>query len=107
MPTEEIYLPDAYAVVIKYALAKGDKNLNERPGLVYYRFGDEWELWANPHREIYKTPLGVNVDPFTFYVEFNGFPAGVLAPNGGWIAAGDLANEDSFIEAVKAETPID
>lgn len=36
-------------------------------------------------------------------VSFNGWPAGVIDPNGGIIAAGEIANEDTFIEAVESD----
>ena len=36
------------------------------------------------------------------YVEYNGFPAGLLTPMGdGCIAAGEAANEDTFIAALR------
>lgn len=48
---------------------------------------------------------GVTVEPFHCYIEFNGWPAGVVAPWGGVIAAGDVANEAAFLAAVKARMP--
>ncbi len=36
------------------------------------------------------------IDPFTAHVSWNGFPAGVIDPSGGVIAAGELANEEAF-----------
>jgi len=39
-----------------------------------------------------------NISPFTLAISWGGFPAGILDYNGGVIAAGDAANEDTFIE---------
>lgn len=36
--------------------------------------------------------------PFQIGVQWNGFPAGAIGPFDGVIAAGELANEDSFIK---------
>jgi hypothetical protein len=38
----------------------------------------------------------------TCMVTYNGWPAGMLGPFGGIIAAGDAANERSFIDALRA-----
>jgi hypothetical protein len=42
-----------------------------------------------------------DLEPYQAMVEFNGFPAGIIDPNGGVLAAGDAANEDTFREWLK------
>jgi hypothetical protein len=55
-----------------------------------------WEVQLNPTNE----PLE-GVDPFTAVVAWNEWPAGVVDPNGGVIAAGAVANLDTFLEWLK------
>lgn len=43
-----------------------------------------------------------SIAPFHILVEYNGFPAGIIGPGDGVIAAGERANEDAFIAALKA-----
>jgi hypothetical protein len=42
-----------------------------------------------------------DVPPHHAVIFFNGWLAGTLSPFDGWIAAGEAANEDSFIKAVR------
>lgn len=37
-----------------------------------------------------------NFDPYTAFITWGGFPAGIVTPGGGVIAAGSAANEDTF-----------
>ena len=41
------------------------------------------------------------LEPYHFAIWFNGWPAGIGNPYGGEIAAGELANETTFLEALK------
>jgi hypothetical protein len=43
-----------------------------------------------------------DVAPVHAAIFYNGWLAGVLSPAGGWIAAGEGANESTFIEDMKA-----
>ena len=58
---------------------------------------DRWVVKVNGHREQVES-----VPPFSALLEFNGWPAGIIDPFGGTIAAGELANEDTFIAAMEA-----
>ena len=62
---------------------------------------EQWWIAINPHDEKLKCSHGPVVEPFTMYVEFNGWPAGIVTMNGGMFAAGSAANEDAFIDALK------
>ena len=46
--------------------------------------------------------MGAEVPPLNIAVFYNGWWAGLLNPAGGWIAAGEAANEGSFIEAMRS-----
>jgi len=48
---------------------------------------------------------GKTHDPIHCAVLYNGWLAGVFSPAGGWIAAGEGANENTFIAACKAQFP--
>lgn len=64
----------------------------------------QWWVAFNGHPEKKATSKGQQVDPYHCYVEYNGWPAGVFTPYGGVIAAGEGANENTFIAAlVRAE----
>lgn len=41
------------------------------------------------------------IEPFAAHIGWNGFPAGIVDPGGGVIAAGELANEGTFLEWLK------
>ena len=47
--------------------------------------------------------MGATVPPTHLAAFWNGWLAGVLNPGGGALAAGDAANEDTFIAAMKEE----
>lgn len=75
---------------------------------VYHSKVDEhWELWINGTKEQVKVGPNntVSLKPFYCYVEFNGWPAGFFHPYGGEFAAGTLANEDTFCEALERGKP--
>lgn len=44
-----------------------------------------------------------DIPPFSAVVHWNGFPAGIIDPRGGILAAGELANEGTFIEWLKGD----
>ena len=67
----------------------------------YERVLDEhWTLCLNPDTEMYKW-RGFEIPRFHCAIEFNGWPAGLINPFAGWIAAGTVANEDALIEALR------
>lgn len=57
------------------------------------------ELWSFEVNGFPHTEQGI--PPFNVKVVFNGFPAGLIGPYDGIIAAGAAANEDTFIQALK------
>ena len=58
--------------------------------------GHEWGMKLNPVNDTLE-----GMEPFSVHILWEGWPAGILVPDGGIGAAGDAANEDSFIEWVK------
>lgn len=99
-------MSEAFAKVVEMALALGARDVATKPGCWEHAWGEtpEWYVAINPHLEPTDCSRGVTVDPGYLFIAFNGWPAGMLHPGGGAIAAGAAANEDSFIAAVEAET---
>lgn len=84
-------------LLIDYALSQGAKQVNKIPGLWDNKIDEHWRIQFNPHHDV----LG-NVPPFSWYVEYNGFPAGILDIRGdGIICCGEFANENGLMEAIE------
>ena len=90
---EAFYL--ASQVLYNKAQEEGYKHLGEYPGIIKATLGS-WDIRLHTHDEKIEGD-----DPFTIYVEYNGWPAGVVDAGGGVIAAGAAANEDAFIAACR------
>lgn len=89
------------------ALAFKDKTgpcANLPDGLYRRKVGDLWRIVLNgTNKESPKQDDHPALPPFAAYVEFNGWPAGIIDPSGGILAAGEAANEDTFIAAIEAD----
>ena len=99
-----IQVPEAMMAICELGLAVGAAPLNKHAGCWELRIDEQWEIAMNGHDSPTKCSYGCDVPPFAVYVQFNGWPAGVIHPTGGWIAAGEVANEDAFIAAVRRRT---
>lgn len=95
----------AFCAVVELAEALGVSKINEFPGCWELQVDDQWFIALNGHDKptaCSRNPTGFEgVAPFCCYVEFNGWPAGVVSPSDGVFAAGSAANEQTFIEAMK------
>ena len=80
----------------------GVGSINQLPGCWQREF-EPWTIWLNGHEQPRKGGPrdDIEVPPYHCYIEFNGWPAGLVTPRGGTIAAGSAANEDSFIAAIE------
>lgn len=108
MSTETKNPPLSLAMVrvCDLAFALGVRDLNKRPDCWEHQIDSRWWIAVNGRSEPTKCTHGPMVQPYQCYIEFNGFPAGIIDPYGGCIAAGEVANEDSFVEAVEAATKL-
>lgn len=87
----------AFAMIGELAGVLNVTKINELPGLWEHQIDDLWLIKVNGHdKEVEHVP------PFSAYITFNGWPAGVIDPFGGCIVASDHCNEDSFISAIGA-----
>ena len=97
---ENTPIPEAYILatelVGKTIEEQGYSNLKAYPGIASASVGD-WtiEVHTQSGQETDRLPA------FFVRVKWNGWPAGVITPAGGTIAAGELANEDTLVEALK------
>jgi hypothetical protein len=100
---------EVWALVCELGVALGLRDLSAVPGCWRHELADPrggtWAFALNPHAapELIGD-TATELPPFHMLVEWNGFPAGIVGPAGGVIAAGALANEDTCIAALKAET---
>ena len=95
-------LCEAFAVLAKLGNLLGAGPLNKREGCWEFQIDEDWKIAINGHKE--PTPCSMSdvpLMPFHCYIEYNGWPAGVINPVGGIIAAGSDANENTFIEAIE------
>jgi hypothetical protein len=61
-----------------------------------YEVDEHWSFTVNG-----KNNTTDGIPPFNAMIVFNGFPAGIVGFDGGIIAAGEAANEDTFIKAMQ------
>ena len=86
------------------ALAQGQRDIVKRPGPTHVEVDEHWDVWVNPHDEENPHPKGGTIPPHSFFVEWNGWPASIFHPLDERImfVGGELANIDTFLEAVDA-----
>ena len=95
-------IAEAFAVLAELALARGMRDLNKHPGVVEIEIDARWKATLNPHKE----PAlhdGISLPAYTAVINYNGWPAGMICPFGGMIAAGECANETTFIAAMRRQ----
>jgi hypothetical protein len=96
-------MSEVFFEIVQLGMAAGAERINELPGCWEYQVSDGWWIAVNGHREPKTCSKGAEVPPFHAYVEWCGFPAGIVGPRGGVIAAGEAANEDTLIGALRAK----
>ena len=95
-------MSEAFLLLVDYCERQEAVPLNQWPGCWESQIDERWHVSINGHREAMRDSLGGDVPPFSAAIQFNGWPAGIINPYGGVIAAGELANEDTLIDALKA-----
>lgn len=73
-------------------------------GRIWHRKLDEqWEFWVNGNLKPATVDEGATIQGGDVYVKFNGWPAGIfsLITGEGCIAAGEIANMDTFCDAIR------
>ena len=65
-------------------------------GIATLVIDDRWQLELHAHHRVVD-----RLAPFVVRVSFNGWPAGIVGPDGGIVAGGEAANEDALIAALQ------
>lgn len=98
-------ISEVFAEAVELATRLGVERIDRLPGCWEVQVDKQWWIAMNGHKEPTACSKGgTPIPPFHLYVEFNGFPAGVIGMRTGMIAAGAAANEDALIAALKAKT---
>ena len=95
-------MSETFRLICELAIACGATGLAHRATCWEREIDQHWRVALNGTR----APLspargGPPIPAFSALLEFNGWPAGVVDPRGGVIAAGDCANEASVIAALR------
>lgn len=98
---EPTAIAEAFAEIIRLAERRGVEGIGRLAGCWETSVGPQWWLCVNGHGHPVRCTRGVDVPPYSAYVEFNGWPAGMFNPRGGEFVAGAAANESAFIEALR------
>ena len=101
MSAPKLSVPVALSLIADLSLARGVSGINALPGCHEMEVDEHWWIAVNGHAEMVACSNGPEVPPYSAYVEFNGWPAGIFNRAGGQFVAGSLANEDAFIAAME------
>lgn len=88
-----------WSLMIELARKTGAAPMNKHEGCWEYQVDDAWKIAVNGHNED-KESGGVKVPPYHCYIEFNGWPAGLINPCDGIVADGSLANLEALNAAL-------
>jgi hypothetical protein len=94
-------VPRSFAAVAELAISLGVRGINTLPACWEHQVDEHWWVAVNGHNKPILCSTEASVPPFSIYVVFNGWPAGIIDAHGGCLAAGALANEETFLEAVR------
>lgn len=81
--------------VCALAMALGHRKIDSLPGILIIEIDENWKAKINGHAEEIE-----NIPRMACSLEWNGWPAGVGDLGGFCIAAGSMANVDTFKEAI-------
>jgi hypothetical protein len=88
--------------IAELARTLGVHHINQLVGCWEMDVNEDWWFALNGHDDVVVCSHGVKVQPYTAYVEWQGWPAGMVDPYGGMLAAaGESANEDTFLAALR------
>lgn len=95
-------VPQAFVLIAELLLAMGELPTST-PKRITLALDDVWRIAFNA------TPADQCIDhcmvpAYHCTIWFNGWPAGIVGPYGGCIAAGDAANEAAFLDALRGRT---
>lgn len=84
-------------LLIEYAMAQGCTPASLKEANWHNTIDERWELKCNGTKE-----KRDGLEPYSWYIYFNGWPAGVLSLLGeGVLCAGDAGNEENLRKAIE------
>lgn len=89
----------AFGLVAVLAAVNGVSKINTLPGCWEFKIDEHWTIAVNGSDKP-REHQGLKTPPFSMWVFFNGWPAGLLNPLGGTFVVGTAANEDQFAMAI-------
>ena len=95
-------LTEAASAVADLAQARGIGSIKDKPQPFKLVIDERWTVYVNAGQAAVKLDSGADLEPFNFYVEFNGWPAAMFSPFAGSFVAGEGANEETFLAACRA-----
>jgi hypothetical protein len=103
MAAQPMQLPEVLVKASGLMLALGFRNICNLTGCAEHQIDENWWIAVNGHREPTKCSKGATVPPFSVFVFWNDFPAGVVDAGGGAIiGTGD--GEEKLIAAIDEAT---
>ena len=98
-------LQDVWLALTALAKASGTPCIKDQ--VWHYKISDKWEIWINGNKV---KAAGIRSDgrptsmlnPYEAYIEFNGWPAGIMTPFESMIAHGTIANIFTLRDAIRA-----
>jgi hypothetical protein len=94
----------AMDAVAQLAISLDAIPLHKHAGCWEHQIDKQWWIAFNGQKQAVECSKGISVDPYHVYIEFNGWPAGIINPFEGTLCAGEIANESTFIAAVEKAT---
>ncbi len=92
-----------FEALVDFASQRGAKDLKNLDGCWEQRWqhaGNEWFVAIHGNSSPRKCSTGAEIPALTFWVECNGWPAGIVDMFGWALAAGSVINEDAFRAAL-------
>ena len=102
MSRDDKSITEVFVEIAALAERIGVAPINALLGCWEHQVDPHWWIAVNGHAEPVQCSMGTKVPSFSAYVQFNGWPAGIINPFGGTLVAADAANEDTFIAALQA-----
>lgn len=92
---------NAMDLIAQLAIKHDAGPLYKHDGCWEHQVDSRWWIAVNGHKQPMPCSHGPEVEPYHAYIEFNGWPAGIINPFEGTLATGEAANEQTLCEALE------
>jgi len=97
-------MPQVFKRAVDYAISCGAERICDLHGCWEAQVDEHWHISINGHAEMTPNSKGAPVPPFSVWVEFNGWPGGIVNAHGGTLCAGAIANEKELCDVLIRNT---